>query len=283
MKAMELTTPAVPAEAPPAQRSGLGALIDFRQLIALLVVRELKVRYKRSVFGLIWTMLNPLLLMVVYTVVFTTIMPVAQRNFSIFLLSALLPWIFFNTAVLQGLNSILGNQDLIRKVRVPQSVFPLSVVGSNLVNFTLSMVPLFLLMFALQQRFSAALLFLPVAVLLLTVFTSGVTLLLATFTVFFRDVRHLAEVMLQMMMYLSPVLYDLNMLGQNKAWGFHLFQWFLAVNPLTYLLALVREPVYYARVPDASTIGIATASSFLALVIGYKVFQRLAPRHIHYL
>jgi len=174
MKAMELTTPAVPAEAPPAQRSGLGALIDFRQLIALLVVRELKVRYKRSVFGLIWTMLNPLLLMVVYTIVFTTIMPVAQRNFSIFLLSALLPWIFFNTAVLQGLNSILGNQDLIRKVRVPQAVFPLSVVGSNLVNFTLSMVPLFLLMFALQQRFSAALLFLPVAVLLLTVFTSMV-------------------------------------------------------------------------------------------------------------
>src|SRR5689334_7865512 len=145
---MELHAPAavVPEENP--RPSALRELWNFRQLIALLVVRELKVRYKRSVFGLLWTMLNPLLLMIVYTVVFTTIMPVGQRNFSIFLLSALLPWIFFSTALLQGLNSVIGNQELIRKVRVPQAVFPLSVVGSNLVNFTLSMVPLFLLMAA---------------------------------------------------------------------------------------------------------------------------------------
>jgi lipopolysaccharide transport system permease protein len=267
----------------PRRFSRVRELIQFRQLIALLVVRELKVRYKRSVFGLLWTMLNPLLLMIVYTVVFTTIMPVGQRNFSIFLLSALLPWIFFSTALLQGLNSVIGNQELIRKVRVPQAVFPLSVVGSNLVNFTLSMVPLFLLMAALKQRFSMALLFVPVGMVLLTIFTSGMTLLLATFTVFFRDVRHLAEVALQMLLYLSPVLYDLNMLGQHRIWWFHLFEWFLALNPLTYLLALVREPVYYARIPDGGTIAIATLASLVTLAVGYKVFQRLAPRHIHYL
>ena len=283
MNAMELTTPAALDVARPRRFSRVRELIQFRQLIALLVVRELKVRYKRSIFGLLWTMLNPLLLMLVYTVVFTTIMPVAQRNFSIFLLAALLPWIFFSTAVLQGLNSILGNQELIRKVRVPQAVFPLSVVGSNLVNFTLSMVPLFLLMWTLRQRFSLALLFVPVGMILLTIFTSGVTLLLATFTVFFRDVKHLAEVLLQMMMYLSPVLYDLNMLGERRNWWFRLFQWFLASNPMTYLLALIREPVYYARVPDGRTIAIAAASAVLSLAVGYRVFQRLAPRHIHYL
>ncbi len=269
--------------APPVRFSNLRELVKFRQLIALLVVRELKVRYKRSVFGLLWTMLNPLLLMVVYTVVFTTIMPVAQKNFSIFLLAALLPWLFFSTALLQGLNSILMNQDLIRKVRVPQAVFPLSVVGSNLVNFVLSMVPLFLLMLVLRQPFTRALLFVPVGMLLLTIFTSGLTLLLATFTVFFRDVRHLAEVLLQMLMYLSPVLYDLHMLGEHKAWWFRVFQWFLAVNPLSYLLATIREPVYYGRLPDAQTVAIATGGSLFALFLGYKVFQRLAPRHIHYL
>ena len=135
-----MTTLAAPAalEVRRSQRfARVRELIHFRQLIALLVVRELKVRYKRSLFGLLWTMLNPLLLMIVYTVVFTTIMPNSQRNFSIFLLSALLPWLFFSTALLQGLSSILSNQDLIRKVRVPQAVFPLSVVGSNLVNFAL--------------------------------------------------------------------------------------------------------------------------------------------------
>lgn len=277
------TTPAPTALAPAPRRSGLGELLQYRQLIALLVVRELKVRYKRSVFGLVWTMLNPLLLMVVYTVVFSTIMPVAQKNFSIFLLSALLPWLFFSTAVLQGLNSVLSNEGLIRKVRVPQAVFPLSVVASNLVNFTLSMVPLFLMMLLLRQPFNAALLFLPVGMLLLAVFASGVTLLLATFTVFFRDVKHLAEVMLQMLMYLTPVFYDLQMLGEHKAWWFRFFRAFLKANPLTSLIGLIREPVYYGQFPAASTIALATAGSLLSLLVGYKVFQRLSPRHIHYL
>jgi ABC-type polysaccharide/polyol phosphate export permease len=96
-------------------------------------------------------------------------------------------------------------------------------------------------------------------------------------------VRHLAEVALQMLLYLSPVLYDLNMLGRHRTWWFRLFEWFLALNPLTYLLALVREPVYYARVPDGRTIAIAALTSLVTLAVGYKVFQRLAPRHIHYL
>jgi ABC-type polysaccharide/polyol phosphate export permease len=284
MKAIELSTPAeVAAGKTPARKSALRELIDYRQLIALLVMRELKVRYKRSVFGLFWTMLNPLLLMIVYTVVFTTIMPSTQKNFSVFLLSALLPWIFFSTALLQGLNSILANQELIRKVRVPQAVFPLSVVASNLVNFTLSMVPLFLIMAAVRQPFSRALLFLPVSMLLVTVFTSGVTLLLATFTVFFRDVKHLSEVALQMLMYLSPVLYDLHMLGEHRTWWFRVFRTFLALNPLSYLLALVREPVYYGRLPDAATAGTAAAVSLAALLLGFAVFQKLAPRHVHYL
>ncbi len=280
---MELARRAAPAVPTPPPARGLRDLFNYRQLVALLVVRELKVRYKRSLFGLLWTMLNPLLLMIVYTVVFTTIMPVAQKNFSIFLLAALLPWLFFSNSIMQGLNSILGNQELIRKVRVPQAVFPLSVVGSNLVNFTLSMLPLFLLMAALKQPFSAALLFLPVGIVLLTVFTSGVTLLLASLTVFFRDVRHLTEVALQMLMYLSPVLYDLHMLGAHKTWWFHLFETFLAVNPLTYLMAMIREPVYYARVPDLRSIAVAAGVSLFSLFAGYRIFQRLAPRHIHYL
>jgi ABC-type polysaccharide/polyol phosphate export permease len=166
---------------------------------------------------------------------------------------------------------------------VPQAVFPLSVVGSNLVNFALSFLPLLLLMALMRQPCTPALLFVPVAMLLLTVFTSGVTLLFATFTVFFRDVRHLAEVALQMLMYLSPVFYDLQMLGQHDAWWFRAFRMFLRVNPLWYLLELVRDPVYYGRLPPPSVIGIATLSAVVSLVVGFSVFKRLSPRHIHYL
>lgn len=279
-----LTLPAAAASGAPARRPpALVELYRFRQLVALLVVRELKVRYKRSVFGLLWTMLNPLLLMVVYAVVFSTIMPAAMHNFAIFLLSALLPWLFFSTAIVQGLNAILANQELIRKVRLPQAVFPLSVVGSNLVNFALSLVPLVLLMIALRQPFTAALFFLPLAILILTVFTAGVTLLFATFTVFFRDVKHLTEVLLQMLMYLSPVFYDLKMLGEHRVWWFRLFRLFLRLNPLTYLLPLLRDPVFYGRLPAATTTLAASGLALVSIVLGFAVFLRLAPRHIHYL
>jgi len=298
----EVAERAVPAHLPPSRRSAIGDLLQYRQLVGMLVVRELKVRYKRSVLGMLWTMLNPLLLMAVYAVVFATIMRSPQRNFAIFLLSGLLPWLFFSTAVLQGLTSILTNQELIRKVRLPQAVFPLSVVGSNLVNFALSLVPLLLLMAVLRQPFTPALLFLPVTALVLTLFcagvtllfipvgllilalfTSGVTLLFSTFTVFFRDVRHMVEVLLQMLLYLSPVLYDLQLLGQRSEWWFRAFRLFLRLNPLTYLLPLIRDPVYYGRLPSLPVVGIATLESALMLALGFLIFHRLAPRHVHYL
>jgi lipopolysaccharide transport system permease protein len=279
----EVAERAVPARLPPSRRSALGDLLQYRQLVAMLVVRELKVRYKRSVLGMLWTMLNPLLLMAVYTVVFSTIMQSPQRHFAIFLLSGLLPWLFFSTSVLQGLTSILTNQELIRKVRLPQSVFPLSVVGSNLVNFSLSLVPLLLMMALLGQPFTLALLFIPAGILVLTLFTSGVTLLFSTFTVFFRDVRHLTEVLLQVLLYLSPVFYDLQLLGQHSEWWFRVFRLFLRMNPLTYLLPLVRDPVYYGRLPSLPVVGIALLASTAMLAIGFFVFHRLAPRHIHYL
>ena len=274
--------PAAPAPTP-ARGSALAELLRYRQLVAVLVVRELKVRYKRSVLGLLWTMLNPLLLMVVYTVVFATIMRTAERNFAIFVLSGLLPWLFFSVSLVQGLNSILANQELIRKIRIPQAVFPLSVVGSNLVNFALSLLPLLLLMAVLRQPIRPALLFVPVAMLILAIFTTGATLLLATFTVFFRDVRHLTEVLLQMLLYLSPVFYNLQVLPQRDAWWFQALQLALRLNPLSYLFALVRDPIFYGRLPAAHVAGIAVAAAGLLLVLGFAVFQRLSPRHIHYL
>jgi len=280
----EVADRAPAASAPtPARGSALAELLRYRQLVAMLVVRELKVRYKRSVLGLLWTMLNPLLLMVVYTVVFATIMRTAERNFAIFVLSGLLPWLFFSVSLVQGLNSIIANQELIRKIRIPQAVFPLSVVGSNLVNFTLSLLPLLLLMAVLRQPISPALLFLPLAMLILAIFTTGATLLLATFTVFFRDVRHLTEVLLQMLLYLSPVFYDLQVLPQRDVWWFRALQLVLRLNPLSYLFALVRDPIFYGRLPAAQVVGVAIAAAALLLVIGFAVFQRLSPRHIHYL
>jgi len=267
------------------RRGPLADLFAFRNLIGVLVVRELKVRYKRSVFGMLWTMLNPLLLMVVYTVVFTTIMPSQIPDFSIWLLAGLLPWIFVSTALMQGMASVLGNQELIRKVRLPQAVFPLSVVGSNLVNFALSLVPLLLVMLFVGHPLRPALLFLPVSALVLTLFASGITLVFASATVFFRDVRHLTEVLLQVLFYLSPVLYDaaqLNTGSARSAWWRPLFLQELQLNPFSYLLPLIRDPVYAGALPPLQTMLIALAWALGALAVGFALFTKLEPRHIHH-
>src|SRR5205814_6180125 len=120
------------------------------------------------------------------------------------------------------------------KVRVPQAVFPISVVGSNLVNLGLSLVPLFAMMLALRQPFTWSLLFLPLGICVLTLFATGATLLLASATVFFRDVRHLTEVLLQVLLYLSPILYDVAQLGSRDSWWFRLFRLELRLNPMSY-------------------------------------------------
>ena len=286
MTALEAATPAPAGPArKPARPGSLRELLQFRQLVLLLIARELKVRYKRSVLGLVWTMLNPLLLMVVYTVVFTTIMPQALPDFAVFLLAGLLPWLFVSTAIMQGMSAVLGNQELIRKIRLPQAVFPLSVVGSNLVNFLLSFLPLLGVMLVIGHPLTPALLFLPVAALLLCCFTAGLTLIFASATVFFRDVRHLTEVLLQILFYLSPVLYDPSQLGQGKSateWWFPIFRGILEANPLTYLLPLVRDPVYLGVLPPAATLATATGCAVVSLVLGYAVFRKLEPRHIHH-
>src|SRR3989442_9372555 len=165
-------------------------------------------------------------------------------------------------------------------VRLPQAVFLLVLVCSNLVNFAPSFVPLLLLMAVVRQPFTAALLFLPLAMLILTIFISGVTLLFATFTVFFRDVRHLAEVGLQMLMYLSPVVYDLEMLGQHDTWWFRAFRVFLQVNPLIYLLRLVRNPVYYGRLLPLNGIALTSAGALAVTVFVFSSFNRPPPRAI---
>jgi len=269
----------------PKRLGPIAELISFRQLIGVLVVRELKVRYKRSIFGMLWTLFNPLLLMVVYTVVFSTIMPSSVPDFAIWLLAGLLPWIFFSTALMQGMGSVLANQELIRKVRLPQAVFPLSVVGSNLINFLLSLIPLFLVMLVLGHPVTPALLFLPVAAAILALFASGVTIALASATVFFRDVRHLTEVLLQLLFYLSPVLYDVSQVlrgGTANAWWKELFLRELELNPITYLLPLVRDPVYSGTLPPLQTIAIATSFSVASLVLGFALFAKLEKRHIHH-
>jgi lipopolysaccharide transport system permease protein len=254
-------------------------VLRFRELIQLLVERDLKVRYKRSVLGMAWTLLNPLLQMAVYTLVFSRIMRIGVPAFPVFVLSGLLPWTLVSVSTTGSALSLLTNQGLIRKVSVPQAVYPLAVVGSKLVDLLLSLVPLALLAAILGRPPGGSWLLLVPGVLLAASFATGLSLFFSSVTVFFRDVRHLVDILFQIWFYLTPILYPFEFLEKvPQPWARTL----LALNPVTPIVRWFQLVIYEGRAPDARTAFLATAWGVGALAAGFAFFRRFEHEHIHY-
>jgi ABC-type polysaccharide/polyol phosphate export permease len=253
-------------------------LYRFRELLALLVGRDLKVRYKRSVLGMFWTMLNPLLQMAVYTLVFSQIMRMGLPQFPVFLLAGLLPWSFVSVATTGSAHSLLNNQGLIRKVAVPQAVYPLAVVGSKLVDLLFSLVPLAIIAALMGRTPGPAWLALLPALVLATAFTTGLSLLLSSLTVFFRDLRHLIDVLFQVWFYLTPVLYPASFLENLHP----ALRTALSLNPAAPIVRLFQEAIYEGRFPAGDTVALAALFATGTLVVGWSAFRRLEHQHIHY-
>jgi ABC-type polysaccharide/polyol phosphate export permease len=254
-------------------------LYRFRELLALLVGRDLKVRYKRSVLGMLWTLLNPLLQMAVYTLVFSTIMKVGLPQFPVFLLSGLLPWTFLSVSATTSAHALLNNQGLIRKVAVPQAVYPLAVVGSKLVDLLFSLVPLAIIAALSGRPPTPSWVAVVPAIVFAVAFTIGLSLVFSSLTVFFRDVRHLIDILFQVWFYLTPVLYPVAFLENLP------YPWLrsaLRFNPATPIVRLFQVALYEGRFPPASTFTAAALVAAVALVGGWLAFERMQDRHIHY-
>ena len=172
-------------------------LYRFRELIKNLVIRDLKVRYKNSVLGVLWSLLNPLLMTLVFTIVFTLLVPSDIEKFPVFFMCGFLPWSFFATSVTGATASIVGNANLIKKVYFPREILPIAEVLSNLVNFLVALVVLFAMLFAFRVHLTPAVLMLPLIILAEAMFIIGMSFLLATANVFYRDTQHILEVALQ--------------------------------------------------------------------------------------
>ncbi len=257
----------------------LGDLWKFRELVALLVQRDLKVRYKRSVLGMGWTLLNPLLQMVVYTLVFSTIMRVGVPRFPLFLLSGLLPWTLVSVSIVGSAHSLLANQGLIRKVAVPQMVYPLSIVASKLVDLVLSLIPLAVLAVVLGRPPTLAWAFVLPAIVLATAFSAGLALLFSSLTVFYRDMRHLIDILIQVWFYVTPVIYPASYLDKLP---YPALRWILALNPATPIVRCFQVPLYERAAPSAALVGSATLAAAVVLGVGILVFTRGEAEHIHH-
>ena len=247
----------------------------YRELIWALAAKELRIRYKRSVLGFLWALLNPALLMIILTLVFGSILRFNIHHYSIFLLSMLLPWTFFSQSLAYSVESVVGNAALLKKIRVAQIVFPTAAVLANVINFVLSLVPLAVLIIALRFPLHWTWLYLPVPMVGLFLFTMGTSFFLAAANVFYRDVSHIIQIVLSAWFYFSPVIYSLDFVPAKYRWIFHL-------NPMLYILNGFRLSIYYGLLPSPQSVAMSLGCGILAVVVGFSVFRRYQDSFVYY-
>ena len=240
-------------------------LFRYRELVRNLVVKDLKIKYRDSTIGFLWSLVNPLLLILVYSFVFSHILKMDIPNFSYFLLIGLLPWNFFAQSIMMSTTAILDNGGLIRKVAMPMEVFPVATVLFNLAQFVLALMvflPMGLLFFRVQLSW-ATLWFAPLLALHM-LFIIGLSFIVCTATVFYRDVKHFVEIALTLLFWLTPIIYDISSVPST-------LRSVILLNPQSFFILSYQDILYRQVVPEFSRLGILAVLTLVSLVIGYRV------------
>jgi lipopolysaccharide transport system permease protein len=254
-------------------------LYRYRVLIQSLVSRELKARYRGSVLGFFWSFFNPLLLLVVYTIVFNYVLPNKTQGtqpYALFLFSGLLPWTWFSSSLLEASGVIAAGGNLIKKIIFPAEVLPFVSVIANMVHFLLGTPILFLFIFIFKVPFNWNALFFPLIILIQLVFTLGFALWISSLSVHFRDLRDILANLLTLWFFCSPIIYPFTVSALQAPQSVsRFFQWVLYLNPVSYLMDSYHQSIFYGRMPDVRHLSIVLALSVIAFFSGYFVFDRL--------
>ncbi len=237
----------------------------YRDLIVFLVRRDITARYKRSVLGIAWTMLNPLGMMIVLSIVFSQVFRVQMEGYPAYVLSALIAWNFFAQTSSSSINALVWGGDLLQRIYIPRSTFAISTIGTGLVNLTLSLVPLFIVILAIGFPLHWTILLSPIAMLFLGMFSLGVGLLVSTIGIYFIDVVEMYNIVVMAWMYLTPIIYPLDILPAG-------LQGWLKLNPMLHLVELFRDLVFYGKIPPLENWLISFAVALVTLLIGWIVF-----------
>jgi len=250
-------------------------LIHYKDLLYNLVARDLTVRYKRSVFGFFWSMLNPLLNTIVFTIIFSTIFRFGVKSFIIYFLSGYQLWNFFAQSTQVASGCLLRNGPLFKRIYIPKAIFVISIVLSNMVNLAFALIPLLILLPILGNGFHLSLLFLPIAILLATMFTIGISFIVSATAVFFNDIIDMYQIFLMPWMYLTPIVYPLDIVPAK-------YLPFLKLNPMFYIIECFRQPIFLGELPSLETFYMALFVAGATLWVGYKVFTKLSDTFVYY-
>jgi ABC-2 type transport system permease protein len=268
--------------------SKFSELIASRELLLNLILREVRGKYKRTIFGQLWSLANPLASVIVYTIVFGFVLritpepgdPSGLNVFAVWLLCGLIPWIFFANVVQQGMGSILNNAGLVQKVYFPRLVLPASYVGSIGYNWLFEMAVVMVVILLVGGNVIPWIPMVLLLMLLLALFSFGVVLALSIANVYFRDTQYLVGVLLQLFMYMTPIIYPLSLVqtqsekvGGLAGTNITLFDIYM-LNPMTSFVEAFRNVLYDNRFPEFGTILVMLLSTAIALVVGFLVFNK---------
>ena len=243
-------------------------LYQYRELLKTNVQKEIRGKYKGSFLGVLWSFFNPLLMVLVYAIVFPYIMRTNIDNYLVYLITGVIPWNFFTTCITTGCNCVWMNGGIIKKVYFPREILPISVVAAGFINFLISCVIILLFVLFSGIGFSIQLLWLPLIAIIQAILSLGLLFILSAINVYVRDIEYIVGFFLNLLFYATPILYTVDMFPPK-------FQWILYLNPMTHLVDAYRDIFYYKAMPDVSSLVFIAIFALLVLGIGYIIFRKL--------
>lgn len=246
-------------------------LYEYRQLIFNLTSKDLKLKYKNSILGFLWSLLNPIMMLIVYTFAFKYIMGLRTENFPLFVLSGYLPWTFFQASIMGSTISIVANGNLVKKVYFPREIITISPILANFINFMITLSILFIGIIFARIPLGLPVLFLIIITPLLLIFTIGLGLIVASINVIYRDIQHFTEIIFMAWFYITPVVYSADMIPEGLSA-------IIYINPVTVYIESIRCVVLYNQFPNLLYISLMLFNAILFLIIGEIIFSKIEYR-----
>jgi len=247
----------------------LRGIFQYRDLIYQLVRRDIVSRYKRSVLGIGWTMLQPLGMMIILALVFSNLFHTI-KGYPSYLLSGLIAWTFFAQTTTAAIHQIIWGGSLLNRIYLPRTAFAISAIGTGIVNLSISLIPLIVIMLVIGTPLKWSVLFVPVAIILLAAFALGVGLILSTLAIYFPDVAEMYQILLLIWMYLTPIIYPEDILPEASR---HLIT---NLNPMYHLIRIFRMTLYEGVIPGWTTLAIGFGIATTTLIVGWLFFSKKA-------
>ncbi len=246
-------------------------LYQYRELLKTSIKKDIGGKYKNSFLGVIWSFINPLLQITVYAIVFPLIMRNNIENYTVFMVCGLIPWTFFSSVVNRTSFVMVENGNIIKKVYFPREILPISLVTSEAITFIISTIIIIGFVLAFGVGITWLIVFYPLLLLAEYVLLIGISLIVSSVTVYFRDLQHFIGVFLQLLFYGTPIVYSLDFIPEHLRWIFKL-------NPMTYIIQGFRDIFYYHQVPQVKEILMVIVVGIILTIVGYGIFNKLQKR-----